>query len=146
MKRIGLLGLLGLSGLLATSASFAQTTHSPAASPGLPAPARIEPAQEIGHAPPSASTQQAGIRSESARAWAEAAQVAGQAPAPAHQRRRIVRGKPLPSDVKFQRPPAEMLLKLPVYKGFEWRMVGWDLVLIRQTSAVVHDIVFDVFK
>lgn len=146
MKQVVLASVLGFSGLILQSTALAQAVNTAEPASTLSGPARIEPAQVIGNAPPSASTQGAGISTEAARALAEATGAVGQPPVPSHQRRRLVRGKPLPSDVQFHRPPAEMLLKLPVHRGFEWRVVGWDLVLIRQVSAVVNDIVFDVFK
>ncbi|MCK9508981.1 MAG: hypothetical protein M0Q54_11140 [Pigmentiphaga sp.] len=146
MKRAVLgMAVLGL-GVAAFGSASAQTAAGNGQASTIPGPARVEPAQVIGNAPPSASTEQAGISFEAARALAEASGATGQAAVPAHQRRRIVRGRPLPTDVQFQRPPAEMLLKLPVHRGFEWRVVGWDLVLIKQISTVVNDIVFDVFK
>lgn len=41
--------------------------------------------------------------------------------------------------------PGPMISRLPLYAGHEWRVVGTDLVLVVIATAVVVDILIDVF-
>jgi hypothetical protein len=41
--------------------------------------------------------------------------------------------------------PGQMLARLPAYPGYEWRVAGSDLVLVAVATAVVADILIDVF-
>jgi Ni/Co efflux regulator RcnB len=38
-----------------------------------------------------------------------------------------------------------MLARLPRYDGYEWRIYGSDLVLVATATAVIADVLFDVF-
>lgn len=58
----------------------------------------------------------------------------------------LARGKPLPPGIAKKTVPASMLDQLPSYPGYEWRVVGDDLVLIALSTAVVTTIINGVFK
>ncbi|WP_049855152.1 anti-virulence regulator CigR family protein [Dickeya fangzhongdai] len=57
----------------------------------------------------------------------------------------LSRGKPLPPGIARRTVPPEMLRGLPSYPGYEWRIVGKDLVLIAISTAVVTTIINGVF-
>lgn len=57
----------------------------------------------------------------------------------------LARGKPLPPGIAKKAVPASMLGELPYYPGYEWRIVGDDLVLIALSTAVVTAIINGVF-
>lgn len=57
----------------------------------------------------------------------------------------LARGKPLPPGIAKKTVPASMLNDLPRYPGYEWRIVGDDLVLIALSTAVVTAIINGVF-
>jgi Ni/Co efflux regulator RcnB len=42
--------------------------------------------------------------------------------------------------------PASFLKKLPSDPGYEWNMMGTDLVLVGKTDKLVKEVVKDVFK
>ena len=57
----------------------------------------------------------------------------------------LARGKPLPPGIAKKTVPASMLGQLPYYPGYEWKIVGDDLVLIALSTAVVTAIINSVF-
>ncbi len=57
----------------------------------------------------------------------------------------LARGKPLPPGIAKKSVPASMLGQLPSYPGYEWRVVGKDLVLIALSTAIVTTIINGVF-
>jgi len=57
----------------------------------------------------------------------------------------LARGKPLPPGIAKKTVPASMLGELPYYPGYEWKIVGNDLVLIALSTAVVTAIINGVF-
>lgn len=57
----------------------------------------------------------------------------------------LARGKPLPPGIAKRAVPASMLGQLPYYPGYEWQIVGNDLVLIALSTAVVTAIINGVF-
>lgn len=57
----------------------------------------------------------------------------------------LARGKPLPPGIAKRAVPQSMLGRLPYYPGYEWRIVGDDLVLIALSTAVVTAIINGVF-
>ena len=57
----------------------------------------------------------------------------------------LARGKPLPPGIAKKAVPSSMLNQLPYYPGYEWRVVGNDLVLIALSTAVVTAIINSVF-
>lgn len=67
-------------------------------------------------------------------------------PLPPGIRKNLARGKPLPPGIAKKYAPAPMISRLPVHPGHEWRVVGTDLVLVAIATAVVADILIDVFS
>lgn len=57
----------------------------------------------------------------------------------------LARGKPLPPGIAKKAVPASMLGQLPYYPGYEWRIVGNDLVLVALSTAIVTAIINGVF-
>ena len=57
----------------------------------------------------------------------------------------LARSKPLPPGIAKKTVPASMLGQLPSYPGYEWRVVGKDLVLIALSTAIVTTIINGVF-
>lgn len=57
----------------------------------------------------------------------------------------LARGKPLPPGIAKKTVPASMLGQLPYYPGYEWRIVGNDLVLVALSTAIVTAIINGVF-
>lgn len=57
----------------------------------------------------------------------------------------LARGKPLPPGIAKKTVPASMLGELPYYPGYEWKIVGDDLVLIALSTAVITAIINGVF-
>ncbi|MDI7419360.1 anti-virulence regulator CigR family protein [Cronobacter turicensis] len=57
----------------------------------------------------------------------------------------LARGKPLPPGIAKKTVPASMLNELPYYPGYEWKMVGDDLVLIAISTALVTAVINNVF-
>lgn len=41
--------------------------------------------------------------------------------------------------------PGSLLGRLPRYPGYEWRVAGTDLILVAVATAVVADVLYDVF-
>lgn len=57
----------------------------------------------------------------------------------------LARGKPLPPGIAKRSLPRGMLDNLPDYPGYEWKIVGDNLVLIALSTAVVTAIINNVF-
>ncbi|HFZ8994803.1 TPA: anti-virulence regulator CigR family protein [Citrobacter freundii] len=57
----------------------------------------------------------------------------------------LARGKPLPPGIAKKTVPSSMLGQLPYYPGYEWKIVGDNLVLIALSTAVVTAIINGVF-
>lgn len=57
----------------------------------------------------------------------------------------LARGKPLPPGIAKKSVPTSMLNELPYYPGYEWKMVGDDLVLIALSTALVTAVINNVF-
>jgi Ni/Co efflux regulator RcnB len=60
-------------------------------------------------------------------------------------RKNLARGKPLPPGLQSRAVPPEMLRRLPVREGYEWRAIGTDLVLYSITSGLIDQVLNDVF-
>ncbi|MCL6264197.1 anti-virulence regulator CigR family protein [Craterilacuibacter sp. RT1T] len=60
-------------------------------------------------------------------------------------RKNLARGKPLPPGIAKRGVPLPLLESLPHYPGYEWTVAGRDLVLLAIGSAIVADILRDVF-
>lgn len=53
---------------------------------------------------------------------------------------RIVRGQPLPHGYYGERLDGRALSRLPVYRGYEWRRTGADIVLIAVGTGIVYEV------
>ena len=51
----------------------------------------------------------------------------------------------LPPGIAKKMVPGPLLGRLPRYDGYEWRVAGADLILISVATAVVADVLYDVF-
>lgn len=88
----------------------------------------------------------AGISISQARDLAVTHHVTGYKPLPPGIRRNLARGKPLPPGIAKQSLPPGMLGSLPRHEGYEWQRCGADLVLVSLASAVIADVLVDVFQ
>ena len=86
------------------------------------------------------------ITFDQARRYAMDGGYHGYQPLPPGIRKNLARGKPLPPGIAKKYAPAPMVTRLPAHPGHEWRVVGTDLVLVAIATAVVVDILFDVFS
>ncbi|SCK11995.1 anti-virulence regulator CigR family protein [Vogesella sp. LIG4] len=60
-------------------------------------------------------------------------------------RKNMERGKPLPPGIAKRYVPHDMLVRLPVHPGYEWRVVGTDLVLVTVGTLIVQEVLMDIF-
>lgn len=58
----------------------------------------------------------------------------------------LARGKPLPPGIAKVFLPSEVSSTLPAYPGYEYRVVGDDVVLVNSTTEIVSDILTNVLK
>lgn len=91
------------------------------------------------------SLRHAGITISTARGYAQEYGLSGYGSLPPGIRKNLARGKPLPPGIAKKMVPGPMLARLPVYPGYEWRVAGSDLILVAVATAVVADVLFDVF-
>ena len=97
--------------------------------------------------PPSAQGSfSLGITVTQARRIALEVGASGYKPLPPGIRKNLARGRPLPPGIAKKYAPAPMISRLPAHPGHEWRVVGSDLVLVAIATAVVVDILIDVFN
>lgn len=61
-------------------------------------------------------------------------------------RKNLARGKPLPPGIAKKMLPESFLARLPHHPGYEWRAAGADLILVSVATAVIADILYDVFN
>ncbi|MBV7481840.1 anti-virulence regulator CigR family protein [Bordetella sp. BOR01] len=87
----------------------------------------------------------AGISISMARGYATDYGLTGYSSLPPGIRKNLARGKPLPPGIAKKMVPRSMLARLPVHPGYEWRMAGSDLILVAIGTAIVADVLFDVF-
>lgn len=113
-----------------------QTDKSYQADKDLPGP---------GHEAHDISLVLAGISIAQARDLATVHHVTGYKPLPPGIRRNLARGKPLPPGIAKQSLPPGMLRSLPRHEGYEWQRCGSDLILVSLASAVIADVLVDVF-
>ncbi|MGK3141953.1 anti-virulence regulator CigR family protein [Pantoea sp. C2G6] len=71
--------------------------------------------------------------------------VTGYAPLPPGIAKNLARGKPLPPGIAKRSLPDSMRRGLPDYPGYEWKIVGDNLMLIALSTAVVTTIINNVF-
>ncbi|HGN0868501.1 anti-virulence regulator CigR family protein [Providencia sp. JUb39] len=60
--------------------------------------------------------------------------------------KQVRRGKPLPPGIAKKVLPSKFIHQLPVYAGYEWKMSGKDLILVAIGTAVVAEIIENVFE
>lgn len=60
-------------------------------------------------------------------------------------RKQLARGKPLPPGIAKRISNPDFIAALPQYPDHEWQMCGTDLVLVAVATAVIVDVLFDVF-
>jgi len=87
----------------------------------------------------------AGITAALAREYALDFGLRGYSTLPPGIRKNLARGKPLPPGIAKKMVPGSLSGRLPRYPGYEWRIAGTDLILISVATAVVADILYDVF-
>jgi hypothetical protein len=87
----------------------------------------------------------AGITAALAHGYAVDYGLTGYSSLPPGIRKNLARGKPLPPGIQQKMVPGPLLGRLPRYPGYEWRIAGSDLILIAVATAVVADILYDVF-
>ncbi len=88
----------------------------------------------------------AGITVLAARNLALNSGVVGYSPLPPGIAKNLARGKPLPPGIAKKYVPALLLGQLPNHPGYEWRMAGTDLILVAIGTAIVADILINVFQ
>jgi len=89
-------------------------------------------------------TVSAGISLTDARVVAQRYQMTGQTALPSGIRKNLAKGKPLPPGIAKKSAPAAMLAELPQHQGYEWQVVGTDLILVSIATAVIADVLVDV--
>ena len=87
----------------------------------------------------------AGISVLDARQLVRHYQVSGGRQLPPGIRKQLARGKPLPPGIEKKVGQSEFLASLPRHDGYEWQICGTDLVLVAVATAVIADVLFDVF-
>ncbi|SRR5690554_1412251 len=87
----------------------------------------------------------AGITAVLAREYALDFGLSGYSTLPPGIRKNLARGKPIPPGIAKKMVPSSLLGRLPRHPGYEWRVAGTDLILISVATAVVADILYDVF-
>lgn len=102
--------------------------------------------QKITELNPAAVTVSAGISLTDARALAQRYQMTGQTALPPGVRKNLAKGKPLPPGIAKKSVPTAMVAELPQHPGYEWQVVGTDMVLVSIATAVITDILIDVLN
>jgi len=88
----------------------------------------------------------AGITVSAAQRLADDAGAGGFKPLPPGIRKNLARGKPLPPGIAKKSAPPAMLGRLPPHPGYEWQVAGTDLVLVQIGTAIIADVLRDVFR
>ncbi len=72
-------------------------------------------------------------------------QVSGGRQLPPGIRKQLARGKPLPPGIAKKVSQPDFLAALPQHQGYEWQICGEDLVLVAVATAVIAEVLSDVF-
>lgn len=90
----------------------------------------------------------AGITAAIARQYAldSGVKMGGYKPLPPGIQKNLARGKPLPPGIAKKAAPSAMLGRLPKHPGYEWQMAGTDLILVQIGTAIIADVLKDVFR
>lgn len=102
--------------------------------------------QKVTELNPAVVTVSAGISVADARALAKRYKLTGQSALPPGIRKNLARGKPLPPGLAKKSVPAAMMAELPQHQGYEWQVVGTDMVLVSIATAVITDVLIDVLN
>ncbi len=86
-----------------------------------------------------------GVSVVQARQLAQQYQMSGGRQLPPGIRKQLARGKPLPPGIAKKVTQPDFLAALPQHPGHEWQICGSDLVLVAVATAVIADVLFDVF-
>ncbi|MCK5378594.1 MAG: hypothetical protein KAJ78_04285 [Acidobacteria bacterium] len=86
------------------------------------------------------------ISTDDARRFAGESNLTGRKPLPPGTRKNLAKGKPIPPGIAKEKVPSNYLKKLPSRDGFEWRMAGTDLLLVRSADKVISEVLKDVLK
>lgn len=92
------------------------------------------------------SLTSAGITLSTARGYAVDYGATRYTALPPGIRKNLARGKPLPPGIAKKTIPGPMLAHLPVHPGYEWQVAGTDLILVAIGTAIIADVLFDVFE
>lgn len=95
---------------------------------------------------PALVTVSAGISVADARVLATRYQLTGQSALPPGIRKNLAKGKPLPPGIAKKSVPAAMIAELPQHQGYEWQVLGTDMVLVSIATAVIADVLIDVLN
>jgi len=95
---------------------------------------------------PRGTTVSAGISVGEARRLAVANGLTGYRALPPGIARNLERGKTIPPGINRRLVPGSMLGELPRVNGHEWRIAGNDLVLVALATAVIVEILGEVFE
>lgn len=87
-----------------------------------------------------------GVSREHARNFAYEEGIHGYKPLPPGIRRNLRYGHPLPPGIAMRPVPPQLLRRLPPQPGYEWHIVGSDLVLTAIGTAIVADILINVLQ
>ncbi len=139
MRKLTLVVIAGA--LLGTVMAYAK----PPEGKGKPAQEPVEhdtAAQDATHG----DLVQVSIGIETVRRLAVQHGLTGQGALPPGIRKNLARGKPLPPGIARKTLPAPYLGQLPVYPGYEWGMVGSDLVLQQVATGVIAGVLSDAFR
>ncbi|MGL4601682.1 MAG: anti-virulence regulator CigR family protein [Plesiomonas sp.] len=79
------------------------------------------------------------------KSWAKQYNIYGFKPLPPGIQKKLARGKPLPPGIAKQVLPQSFVQQLPHYAGYEWRAYGTDLVLVALSTAIIADVLQNVF-
>jgi len=86
-----------------------------------------------------------GVSVVQARQLAQQYQISGGRQLPPGIRKQLARGNPLPPGIAKKVTQPDFLAALPQHPGHEWQICGADLVLVAVATAVIADVLFDVF-
>lgn len=86
-----------------------------------------------------------GISIQQAQQLVRQYQVSGGRQLPPGIRKQLARGKPLPPGIAKKVTQPDFLAALPRHQGYEWQICGSDLVLVAVATAVIADVLMDVF-
>lgn len=88
----------------------------------------------------------AGITAIAAQNLASNLGLFGYSPLPPGIAKNLARGKPLPPGIAKKYPPQSMIAQLPFHRGYEWRVAGYDLILVAIGTSIVADVLRNVFR